>query len=147
MGKLLCVFSGALWLALAGACASLPYERGRCPEREAMPLRANEAQIERGRPHAFLDGLGSYVLGLPSKLTLLSWSVDNHAVSAQTEEALARYIEANGLCDVKVRINQYAVPGEWSRLFRNRNIGGFWRYTFGVISLVEYTIRLITPKV
>jgi hypothetical protein len=61
-------------------------------------------------------------------------------VSPEIEAKLARYLEANGLCDVKVRINQYAVPGEWSRLFRNRNINGFWRYTFGILSMVQYTI-------
>jgi hypothetical protein len=137
MGKLLVT---ALACALASGCASLPYEPSRCAETEAMPLRANERQIERGNPHAFLDGFGSWVLGLPSKLTLLSTKVDNHDVSPETEAALSRYIEANGLCDVKVRINQYSVPGEWSRLVRNRNISGFWRYTFGVISLVQYTI-------
>ena len=125
---------------LTSACASVPYGPGRCSEIERMPLRENEAQIERGNPHAFLDNFGSWVLGLPSKVTLLSTKVDNHKVSAETEAALGRYLEANGLCDVKVRINQYAVPGEWSRLFRNRNISGFWRYTFGILSMVEYTI-------
>lgn len=131
-----------MWLAvvLTSGCASVPYAPSRCAEIERMPLRANEPQIERGNPHTFLDGFGSWVLGLPSKVTLLSLRVDNHDVSPETEAALARYLEANGLCDVKVRINQYAVPGEWSRLFRNRNIHGFWRYTFGILSLVNYTV-------
>jgi hypothetical protein len=124
---------------LASACASLPYERGRCAELEGLPLRGNEAQIERGNPHAFLDGLG-WVLGIPSKITLLSLKADNHSVSPETEAALARYLETNGLCDVKVRINQYAVGREWSRLFRNRNIHPFWRYTFGIVTMVRYTI-------
>ncbi|MCP4004231.1 MAG: hypothetical protein GY725_08555 [bacterium] len=38
-----------------------------------------------------------------------------------------------------MRLNQYSVPGEWARLFRNRNIGGFWRYTFGILTLATYT--------
>ncbi len=126
--------------ALATGCATSPYAPSRCSETELMPLRANEPQIERGNPHAFLDGFGSYVLGLPGKITLLSTKVDNHDVSPETEAALTRYLEANGLCDVKVRINQYSVPGEWSRLFRNRNVSGFWRYTLGILSLVDYTI-------
>ena len=127
-------------VVLATGCASVPYEPSRCSEIELMPLRETEKQIERGNPHAVLDGFGSYTYGLIGKVTLLSWKVDNHAVSSETEAALQRYIEANGLCDVKVRINQYAVPGEWSRLFRNRNIHGFWRYTFGILSMVQYTI-------
>jgi hypothetical protein len=128
-------------LVLATGCVSVPYEPSRCSEIERMPLRPNEAQIERGNPHAFLDAFGSYVLGLPSKITLLSLKVDNHKVSPETEAALSRYLEANGLCDVKVRINQYSVPGEWSRLFRNKNVGAGWRYTFGILTMVFYTIQ------
>jgi hypothetical protein len=128
-----------LLLASSSACASLPYERGSCAELDAMPLRESEAQIERGNPHGFLDGLG-WVLGIPSKITLLSSKVDNHSISPETEAALTRYLEANGLCEVKVRINQYAVGREWSRLFRNRNIHPFWRYTFGILTMVDYTI-------
>jgi hypothetical protein len=105
-----------------------------------MPLRAGEEQVERGRPHAFVDGLGHYVVSLPSKLLLLSWRVENHRVSTDTEAKLLEYMETNQLCNVKLRINQYTVPGEWSRLFRNRNIHGFWRYTVGFLTLVVYTV-------
>ncbi len=140
MRKLVQKLVGIVLVAVTTGCATTPYTPSRCSETELMPLRANERQIERGNPHAFLDGFGSWVLGLPSKVTLLSTRVDNHDVSPETEAALTRYLEANGLCDVKVRINQYAVPGEWSRLFRNRNVSGFWRYTLGILSMVNYTI-------
>lgn len=125
-------------LAAAG-CATTPYLPGSCDGNDAMPLREGEPQFERGRPHVFLDGLGHYVLSLPSKLMLLSWRVDNHRISQKTEDELAEYLSANGLCNIKVRINQYSVGGEWSRLFRNRNINGFWRYTLGFLSVVIYT--------
>ena len=133
------LFGAGIALWLGSACASLPYAPATCDEGDRMPLRESEAQVERGRPIAFVDGLGHYVVSLPAKLLLLSWRVENHDVSPETEAALAEYLEANGLCHVKVRINQYSVGGEWSRLFRNRNVGGFWRYTFGFLTNVFYT--------
>jgi len=133
----LLLLTGAAWL---GACASAPYAAGPRSADTGFLLREGEPQWERGRPDPVLDGLGHYVLSLPSKLLLLSWRIENHAVSENTEEILARYLRANGLCNVKVRINQYAVGREWSRLFRNRTIHPFWRYTLGILSVVDYTI-------
>jgi hypothetical protein len=124
---------------VAAGCASLPYEAGTCDQSDPMPLRESEPQIERGRPHALLDGFGHYVLSLPGKLLLLSWSVDNHRISQETEQAMVEYLQGNSLCHVKVRLNQYSVPGEWSRLFRNRSVGAGWRYTFGILTTAFYT--------
>jgi len=131
--------AGGIALFLASGCASLPYAPTTCDEADRMPLRESEAQVERGRPNAFVDGLGHYLVSLPTKLLLLSWSVENHDVSPETEAALAEYVSVNELCHVKVRINQYSVPGEWSRLFRNRNVAGGWRYTVGFLTVVTYT--------
>jgi hypothetical protein len=105
-----------------------------------MLLRAGESQIERGRPVAFLDGVGHYVVSLPSKLILWNWEVDRHRISPETEAALVRYLEANGLQNVKVRLNQYSPGAEFRRLFHNRAINGFWRYTIGILSVSYYTI-------
>jgi hypothetical protein len=111
----------------------------REPEN-ALQFRPGEARVERGRPQALVDGLGHYLFSLPAKLALLSWRIENHDVSPETEAALIEYLDANELCHVKVRINQYAPGGEWSRLFRNREVRGFWRYTFGFLTVVSYTI-------
>jgi hypothetical protein len=131
--------AGGIALALSSGCASLPYVPTACDEADRMPLRESEVQVERGRPQALVDGLGHYLVSLPSKLLLLSWKVENHDVSPGTEAALAEYLDRNHLCHVKVRVNQYSVPGEWSRLFRNRNVAGGWRYTVGFLSVVIYT--------
>jgi hypothetical protein len=50
------------------------------------------------------------------------------------------YLADNELNNVKVRVNEYAPGGEWSRLFRNKSVGAGWRYTLGVLSSVFYTI-------
>jgi hypothetical protein len=126
--------------ALAG-CAAVPYPLEETESEVTLRLRPGEPQIERGRPNAFLDGLGHHVLSLPQKLLLFSWRVDNHDISPETEAALREYLDANGLRNVKVRLNQYAPGGEWRRLARNRELNGFWRWTLGLISVLSYTVQ------
>lgn len=105
-----------------------------------MPLADHESQIEIGRPVKWVDGFGNHFFSLPAKLILLNWKVDNHEIGEQTEEAIADYLATNGLCNVKVRLNQYAVGGEWSRLFRNKGVAAGWRYTLGILTVSMYTI-------
>ena len=132
-------------LALAAVsgfgCAHMPYRLGAIREDEhTLRLRPEEPQIEVGRKVAFVDGLGHYVVSLPSKLLLWNWRVDNHNISPGTIAHLRQYLHANGLHNVKVRVNQYAPGREWSRLFRNQAVSAPWRYTLGVVSVAMYTI-------
>lgn len=134
----------ATWIALVallvcGACATTPYEYAGAEHRGRELLRQEEPRVGRGAPAPFLDALGHWVLSIPSKLLLLNLKVDNHDISDETEQALLEYLDRNNLCDVKVLINAYDVDGQWSRLFRNREIHGFWRYSFGILTLVGYT--------
>lgn len=130
-----------LILVLLAGCAVVPYQYGQGIEGpKTMALRDGEAQLVRGRPNALVDGLGHYLFSLPTKLILWNWSVENHDITPATEQALVDYLAANDLRQVKVRLNQYAPGGEWSRLVRNREMGGGWRYTLGVLSTVFYTI-------
>lgn len=94
-----------------------------------------EDQIERGERRPVLDGVG-WVIGIPGKIILWDRRVDNHAVSAETEEAIRRYLEANNLSHVKVRINQYAPLDDWRRLRANKTVGWGYRYTIGALSIV-----------
>lgn len=91
-------------------------------------------QIERGKKRPVLDGVG-WAFGIPGKLILWDRRVDNHAVSPGTEDAIRRYLAANDLDHVKVRINQYAPLDDWRRLRRNRTVGWGYRYTFGALSV------------
>lgn len=143
-GKVRRLFGGTMLLAMVavfGGCAVQPYYYSYAVESEnTMLLRDGESQFEHGRPNAFIDGLGHYILSLPSKIMLWNWQVDRHYVSPLHEKELERYLEKNDLHSVKVRINQYAPGGEWSRLFRNSGVTPFWRYTIGILSMVNYTI-------
>jgi hypothetical protein len=127
--------------SLLSGCVSDPYVFGQDLEGDlSLDLRSGEVQVERGRPNAFVDGLGHYLFSLPSKLLLLSWRANNHDISPETEASLREYLDANGLCRVKVRLNQYAPGGEWSRLARNREMPAGWRWTLGLLTVAFYTI-------
>jgi hypothetical protein len=128
-------------LALATACASTPYRFEDHAESDlTLALRQAEPRVERGAPNAWVDGFGHWFFSLPSKLILLDWDVNDHDVSPEVERALEEYLRANGLCNTKVRLNQYAPGGEWRRLFRNREMPGGWRFTLGLLSVSFYTI-------
>jgi hypothetical protein len=127
-------------LALAG-CATTPYRFADDGETElTLALQPDEPQVERGRPIAWVDGLGHYFFSLPSKLILLNWRVNDHDVTPEVQQALEEYLRVNGLCNTKVRLNQYAPGGEWRRLVRNREMPGFWRFTVGALAVSFYTI-------
>ena len=127
---------------LITGCITQPYERALVPAgSKVMHLRESEQQFEFGRPHKLLDASGRIWPGsLLSKLILWNVNVDSHKISEETLNELKEYLTYNDLSHVKVRVNQYAPGGEWSRLFRNKDVGAGWRYTLGFISNVYYTI-------
>lgn len=99
----------------------------------------DEPQMERGAPRPIIDGFG-WVWGIPSKLMLWNRKVENHRISPETEAALAKYMETNGLTDIKVRLNQYRPVDDWRRLTRNTSVAWPWRYTFGAVSVLGETV-------
>ncbi len=102
-------------------------------------MRPDEPQFEKGKRYWLLDGIG-WVIGIPSKIVLWNIRVDNHNISTNTASAMEEYLRYNDMGFVKVRLNQYDPVGEWSRLFRNKRVGWGWRYTFGLITEVYYTL-------
>ena len=138
--KGLCILLAVAFLQTG--CASLPYPYGQLnPETAAMPLRQSEAQVSKSDSNRFLDAADWYWPGsLLSKLILWNKDVDSHQFSKETEDALRVYLAANNLTDVKVRINSCNVPGELKRTLRNKSVGAGWRYTFGMLAWLQYTI-------
>ena len=126
--------------ALSFGCAA-----GRVPRFDqsngtyAAASLNGEPQIEHGRPHKFIDGVG-WVFGIPEKIALWDRRASNHDVSPETEQKLTEYMAANGMESTKVRINQYDPGGEWRRLVDNKSVGAGWRYTFGALRTLGYTI-------
>ncbi|MBI3987677.1 MAG: hypothetical protein HY343_12190 [Lentisphaerae bacterium] len=125
---------------LGSGCASVPYQRGHGIEQtNTLWLKPDEPQIERGKPYTVLDGIGN-LFGIPAKIILLNWKMDRHSIAPKTEAFLVQYLKANELNNVKVRLNQYAPRREWKRLVRNKAVGAGYRYTFGILSMLFYTI-------
>ncbi len=126
-------------LLLCSACAKSPYTPRGDVCSPAEPF-VDEPQISRGEPNRIADGLGHYFFSLPEKLVLWNWKMGNHDISPETEESIRAYLERNDLRAVKVRLNEYAPLGEWTRLTNNQAVGAGWRYTLGVLSWLVYTI-------
>ena len=63
-----------LALTLFSGCMAVPYTYTQEVEGgDVLALRTGEEQVHRGRPNAFVDGLGHYLFSLPSKLILWNW--------------------------------------------------------------------------
>lgn len=115
----------------------IPLEtRNVAPELEAATRRQ---PIERGEDRPVVDGLG-WVVGIPKKIILWDRRVENHRVSATTEQAVADYLADRGLDHVKVRVNQYAPVADWKRLRENTAVAWPYRCTLGVVSVASEAI-------
>lgn len=126
--------------ALSLGCAAGRVPRFDQSNGNASAVSLNgEPQIEHGRPHRFIDGVG-WVFGIPEKIALWDRRASNHDVSPETEQKLSEYMAANGMESTKVRINQYDPGGEWRRLVDNKSVGAGWRYTVGALRTLGYTI-------
>ena len=131
-----------LLLLSAAGCTSVPYRAGKDSGRiHGYRLPAGEPQLVVGRPNRFLDASDWMWPGsLLGKLMLWNVNVDSHQVSPETIDAIRRYLVDNELRDVKVRINGYRVGDELRRTIRNKAVGAGWRFTFGMMAWLQYTI-------
>ena len=113
-------------LLLSGGCATQSYSCGSAAVWKTAPELAaiTHPQIERGKPRPVIDGFG-WVWGIPAKLILFDRRVENHAVSRETENAIAAYLQSNELDTVKVRLNQYRPGDDWKRLVANKSDTNF----------------------
>lgn len=143
-GRFFLLFGVATALAtLLSGCSSVAsstYRPGVLRPTPASPgLLDDGPQVERGQARPVIDAIG-WTIGIPDRVLLLDWRVDRHTVDEETETAIVEYLAVNDLPDVKVRINQYDPGGEWDRLTKNSRVGAGWRYTFGTVSWLGYTV-------
>lgn len=120
--RVLCLAAALLCL---GGCATVTPYVGQGPH----------PQITRGEPLPLIDGLGN-LLGLPSKILLWSWKVNDHAISEQTEQVLAEYLDsAQGkppFLDTRFRLNQYSPLDDLHRLITNHHLSWPFRLLLGL---------------
>ena len=124
-------------LGLQSGCATAPYRYGNF--HTADQERSTAAEFEYGKPHKVLDGI-AWTAGILPRILTMNRNVNNHEISEETEAKIATYLDENDLNDVLVSVNQYDPKGQWRRLRETRHIAAPWRYTFGTITLVQYTL-------
>jgi hypothetical protein len=134
-------YSALVMLAMLALAAAARGQDGLAGASAAADVGAvvSQPQFAHGKPHKVVDAVG-WVFGIPKKLIVWDRRAVNHRVSAETEEDLSRYMDANGLVSTKVRINEYDPIGEWQRLGANKEVGAGWRYTFGALGTLGYTL-------
>lgn len=128
--------------ACVTACASNSYHYGTGEHGDSNALAPPmQRQILMGAPHKFLDASDWIWPGsLLAKLFLWNRNIDSHEISAETIAEMEEYIDKNDLGDVQILVNTYKPGTQWRRLFRNKEVGAGWRYTFGILSASIYAI-------
>ncbi len=128
--------------ALTCSCATVPYHPTSAVDYPGFyPCARNEPEVVVGTPHGLLDASDWYWPGsLLSKLLLWNGKVDSHEISDETIETLIQFCREHELGDTRIRINAYSVGEEWRRTFSNTNIHPVWRYPFGFLAWLQYTI-------
>ena len=135
------VFVLTVCLLLCG-CATTPYHITSAADYPGnYPLAKNNPVVVKGNPSPILDASGWYWPGsLLGKLLLWNAKVDSHEISDETVQYLVQFCREHELGDVKIRVNAYSSGDEWHRTFSNENIHPLWRYPFGFVAWLEYTI-------
>jgi len=127
-----------------GFCAALLLMAG-CATATPYIGQGPHPQIVRGAPNPLIDGLGN-LLGVPSKIVLWSWKIDNHAVSAETERALVEYLDSPSAPahwgDTRFRLNQYAPLDDVHRLIINHHMSWPFRLLLGLPVTLIYDVVL-----
>lgn len=92
-----------------------------------------------------IDGLGN-VFGLPAKLVLWSWKMDNHAISPSTEDVLIAYLDSPRhpavLNDAHFRLNEYRPLDDLKRLWKNRHVAWPFRLVLGLPTTLIFDVLL-----
>ena len=129
----------ALWAAALAGCAATPYRYGRFHPQSPGGVQLQPIEVCYGKPRKTVDRIGR-VLGTPARLITLNRKTNNHEISPATIDKLKTYMVANDITDVYVAVNEYDPKGQWRRLRENKRVAAGWRYTFGTLNWLHYTI-------
>ncbi len=131
-----------LLCVLVTGCTTQPYTYGTGRgDRDKGLYPPMEQQIFIGKPSPVLDAADWYwPPSLLAKLLLWNIDIDSHEISDETLDVLKKYVADNDLADVQILVNTYKPGNQWQRLFKNRTMNPFWRYTLGILSVSFYTI-------
>jgi hypothetical protein len=90
-----------------------------------------------------IDFIGN-VVALPAKLILWNWKVDNHAISAETESYLVRYLDSSLTVTegTHFSLNEYAPGRALKRLVTNRKVAWPYRLLIGLPGTLMFDVLL-----
>ena len=128
-------------LAFAWGCASRPYRYGEFSKSDGNePVAAAPRQVnfKYGQPHKRLDRMSDIVSWPRRKLR--PNEPDKREITDETAEKLRQYLEKNDLDDVQVTVRDYDPAEQWRRLRENRIVPPVSRYTFGLLSVANYSL-------
>lgn len=106
---------------------------------DPSPSASTAMDLHFGQPNKLVDSAG-WIVGIPRKVLLWDRRVDNHDVGDETTETMASFAQLHELEGVCIRVNQYDPLDEFSRLRSNQSVAPGWRYTFGTMRLISYTL-------
>lgn len=131
----------AICLIAFGGCAQFsgPYQFGDFAD--SAYKRGDNATPSplRGDAHKTMDGIRS-ALDWPYRVITRKPVPDSWAPTEAQEETILQYLTENDLDDVQVEFNYYSPRHRWRRLRENQGVAPVWKYSFGTLRWVAYTI-------
>ncbi len=103
----------------------------------------NTIEVQVGSSNAFVDLIRN-ILSIPKKFLLLNSNINSGNVSNETIEKMREYLDANGLHDVAISVNQYKPQWIWDRIFTNPKTSVLSKCTIGFMHGLDETFSI--PK-
>jgi hypothetical protein len=104
----------------------------------------NTIEVQVGSSnYAFVDLIRN-ILSIPKKFLLLNSNINSGNVSNETIEKMREYLDANGLHDVAISVNQYKPQWIWDRIFTNPKTSVLSKCTIGFMHGLYETFSI--PK-
>lgn len=124
---------------LCSGCAGNSRFYSKLTPREELRGTKPAVAFRDGKPNWCLDGMQK-IVELPSRVMLGGRLKADRIPSEETREVLTDYLQENDLSDIPVLVNDYDPLGQWQRLRENDLVAPGWKYTAGIVGLMNYTL-------
>ena len=133
------IILASTFLSAFAGCAGKSQFYSKLTPRDELRETKTPVAFRYGKPNWCLDGMQK-IVELPSRVMLGGRLKADCLPSEETHEVLTDYLQENDLADIPVLVNDYDPLGQWQRLRENDQVSPGWKYTAGVVGLVNYTL-------
>ncbi len=133
------IILASTFLSASAGCAGKSQFYSKLTPRDELRETKTPVAFRYGKPNWCLDGMQK-IVELPSRVMLGGRLKADCLPSEETHEVLTDYLQENDLADIPVLVNDYDPLGQWQRLRENDQVSPGWKYTAGVVGLVNYTL-------